>query len=138
MGHAGPLARGIAIEIPGAMPDAAGMNIAGISSDGIVSMAREVGFSGVVSVAPLGAGASLDLAFGFADRANRVPNNPETRFAMASGCKSFTALAIGLLIEAGKVALDTPLADCVRSRSFHFGRQVTIGQLLNHSSGVPD
>lgn len=120
------------------MPDAAGMKIAGISSDDIVTMAREVGLSGVVSLAPLGGGASLDLAFGFADRANRVPNNPETRFAMASGCKSFTALAIGRLIEEGKVTLDTTLADCVRSRGFHFGHQVTVGQLLNHTSGVPD
>ena len=114
------------------------MKIAGISSDDIVRMAREIEFSGVVSLAPLGAGASLDLAFGYADRANRVPNNPETRFAMASGCKSFTALAIGLLIDAGKVTLDTTLADCVRSRSFHFGEKVAVGQLLNHTSGVPD
>ncbi len=99
---------------------------------------EEIGFSGVAQVAPLGPGASLDFAFGFADRANRIPNRADTRFAMASGCKLFTAVAIGLLIQEGKLALDTCLSECVRSRQFHFGSKVTIEQLLNHTSGVPD
>ena len=112
--------------------------IADLSADDLARSIGDMDFSGVVSVAPLGTGASLDLAFGFADRANRIPNNTETRFAMASGCKAFTAVAIGLLIQEGRIALDTLLSDCVRSRQFHFGSKVTIGQLLNHTSGVPD
>ncbi|MGH6894685.1 MAG: serine hydrolase domain-containing protein [Dongiaceae bacterium] len=112
--------------------------IADISAEEIARTAKETGFSGVVSLAPLRTGPSLDLMFGLADRANRIPNNAGTRFAMASGCKIFTAIAVGLLIEEGRIALDTRLADCVRSREFHFAPEITIGQLLNHTSGVPD
>jgi len=112
--------------------------IADVPAEEIARRAEATGFSGVVSLSPVGAGVSLDLAFGFADRANRIPNNVETRFAMASGCKIFTAVAVGLLIDEGKLTFDAVLADCVRTRGFHFGDQVTIRQLLNHTSGVPD
>jgi CubicO group peptidase (beta-lactamase class C family) len=42
-----------------------------------------------------------------------------------------------MLIDEGRVGLDTKLADCVPDHVFKFG-SVTIGQLLNHTSGVPD
>jgi CubicO group peptidase (beta-lactamase class C family) len=105
--------------------------------DDIIRAAKEMDFSGAVSVAPLGAGPSLDLAFGFAERGHRVPNTVETRFGMGSGCKGFTAVAVGLLIDEGRIGLDTRLADCVPGFDFKFA-PVTIGQLLNHTSGVPD
>jgi CubicO group peptidase (beta-lactamase class C family) len=57
---------------------------------------------------------------------------------MASGCKIFTAMAVGLLMQEGHIGLDTTLAECVRSRPFHFGSAVTVGQLLNHTAGIPD
>lgn len=109
-----------------------------IPADAIARIAAASQFSGVISLAPLAADPSLDFAFGHADRANRIPNTVETRFAMASGCKVFTAAAIWLLIEAGKIGLETRLSDCVTSHGFHFGSQVTIGQLLNHTAGIPD
>lgn len=113
-------------------------SLADISTDDLARIARESDFSGVISLAPLAGGVSLDLALGHADRANRIPNTVETRFAMASGCKGFTAVAIWLLIEEGRIGLETRLSDCVRSRQFHFGSAITIGQLLNHTSGIPD
>lgn len=114
------------------------MKITDISADEIARKAGETDFSGVISLSPLGTGASLDLVFGYADRANRIPNNVETRFAMASGCKIFTAVAVGLLVQEGRLELGTHLAECVRSRELHFASKVTIGQLLNHTSGIPD
>ena len=114
------------------------IDIADISAEEIARLVGKTGFSGVVSLAPLGSGPSLDLGFGLADRSHRVPNTVETRFAMASGCKIFTALAVGSLIQEGKIDLDTTLAECVRSRHFHFGSIVTVGQLLNHTAGIPD
>jgi len=110
----------------------------GISRDEIIRAAGETGFSGVVSLAPPNGGASLDLAFGLAERGHRVANTIETRFAMASGCKAFAAIAIGMLIDAGKVTLETRLADCVGSRRFSFSPDVTLGHLLNHTAGIPD
>lgn len=114
------------------------VRIADITADEIARVVGEARFSGVVSLATLGDGPSIDLAFGFAERGHRVRNSVETRFAMASGCKAFTAVAVGLLMQDGKIGLDTPLAACVRSRQFHFGAAVTIGQLLNHTAGIPD
>jgi CubicO group peptidase (beta-lactamase class C family) len=113
-------------------------SIADIPADAIARIAMANNFSGVISVAPLAGGTSVEAAFGLADRANRIPNATETRFAMASGCKGFTAAAIWMLIEAERIALDTRLSECVASRQFHFGDKVTIGQLLNHTSGIPD
>jgi CubicO group peptidase (beta-lactamase class C family) len=112
--------------------------LADIPADAIARIAAAHQFSGVISLAPLTGGASVDFAFGHADRANRIPNAIDTRFAMASGCKGFTAAAIWLLIDAGQVELETPLSACVSSRQFHFGDRITIGQLLNHTSGIPD
>lgn len=113
-------------------------SIADIPADAIARIAMANNFSGVISVGPLAGGDSVDAAFGLADRANRIPNTIETRFAMASGCKGFTAVAIWLLIEAGRIGLETRLSECVNSRQFHFGDEVTIGQLLNHTGGIPD
>jgi CubicO group peptidase (beta-lactamase class C family) len=114
------------------------IDIADLSAEDIARLVGETGFSGVVSLAPLGNGPSQDLAFGLAERSHRVPNTIGTRFAMASGCKIFTAMVVGSLMQEGRIDLDTPLADCVRSRQFHFGPKVTVGQLLNHTAGVPD
>jgi CubicO group peptidase (beta-lactamase class C family) len=113
------------------------IRIADMTAEEIAALVG-AGFSGVVSLAPLGSGPAVQVAFGLADRSHRVPNTVPTRFAMASGCKIFTAITVGSLMQEGKLGLDTRLADCVRSRQFHFGSAVTIGQLLNHTAGIPD
>ena len=59
--------------------------IADIPADAVTRIAAANNFSGTISIAPLAGGASLDFVFGHADRANRIPNTIETRFAMASG-----------------------------------------------------
>ena len=43
----------------------------------------------------------LARAYGFAHRALEVPNTAATRFAIASGSKGFTALAVVRLVEDG-------------------------------------
>jgi CubicO group peptidase (beta-lactamase class C family) len=79
------------------------------------------------------------LAAGFADRAKRLPNRPDTKFNLASVDKYFTRIAIWQLSQAGKVATsdtvgrflpDYPNAE-VRAK-------VTIGQLLSMRSGMGD
>lgn len=104
----------------------------------IASLSCDYGFSGVVSLKLPGDELPIEQAFGFAERANGLLNDPETRFAMASGSKLFTAVGVGLLIQEGRLDLNARLLDCVRSRKFHFAADVTIEQLLTHTSGVPD
>lgn len=80
----------------------------------------------------------LAEAFGFANRAEQLRNSVSTRFGMASGAKTFTAVAVCQLAERGRVALDTPLQDCLKTPLPHFDPGVTVHHLLTHSAGIPD
>lgn len=103
----------------------------------IKSTAQENNFSGVISLSNKNQ-ITYEEAFGYRDRANLIKNNIETRFAIASGTKIFTALSILKLIEQNKLSLDDKALDIV---DFDFGRydkNITIYELLNHISGMPD
>jgi CubicO group peptidase (beta-lactamase class C family) len=60
-----------------------------------------------------GDGYDFTCAAGFADRANRIPNTAETRFGIASGTKLITALGIGVLMDQGVLAEQTPVHELV-------------------------
>jgi CubicO group peptidase (beta-lactamase class C family) len=75
--------------------------------------------------------------YGSANLEYGVPNSPATVFPLASVSKQFTALAIYLLVQDGKLSLD----DDVRKylpKLHDFGNVITIRQLLHHTSGVRD
>lgn len=61
----------------------------------------------------------------------------ETGFRLASVAKSFTALALMQLYEQGLVNLDDRLGQYFPELEHNFG-DVTIEQLLTHTSGIPD
>lgn len=94
---------------------------------------ENMGFSGVVL---LKKEQLWTIAKGFADRANERPNSLSTRFAIASGCKIFTAVAICQLIEEGKLTFEDRLSSLLPETFPHF--DVTLHQLLTHTSGIPD
>ncbi len=79
----------------------------------------------------------LSKGYGFADRDKQIPNTPQTRFLIASITKQFTAMAIVILQEGGKLSVQDKickyLADCPEA-----WQPVTIHQLLTHTSGIPD
>jgi CubicO group peptidase (beta-lactamase class C family) len=62
-------------------------------SEVVDSIAGETGFAGVVAV-HRGGEIEFARAYGLAHRAHKVPNTVDTRFAIASGTKGLTALAI--------------------------------------------
>lgn len=76
--------------------------------------------------------------FGYADPADSTPATAETAYRVASVSKLFTDLAVMQLVEAGRVALDTPVTRYVPE--FHpanpFGPPVTLRELLAHRSGL--
>jgi CubicO group peptidase (beta-lactamase class C family) len=77
-------------------------------------------------------------AGGLRDRKNRLKNNLETQFALASGAKTFTAVAILSLVENGDCSLDDDINQFLDS-SFNLEYPgVKIKHLLNHSSGILD
>ncbi|NBD35632.1 MAG: serine hydrolase [Chloroflexi bacterium] len=94
-------------------------------------------FSGVIFVRQ-GDAQLFAQGYGFANRAAQIPNRVNTRFGIASGCKVFTGVAICQLVEAGKLSFETPLTDCLDIDFPHFDPDITVGQILTHSSGLPD
>ena len=97
----------------------------------------EEDFSGVVSVLQKGKVLVQD-AFGYADLPNRIPNEMDTKFPTASAGKAFVAVGILKLIESGKLSLDASLGDLVSFDLKAIDPTITIRQLLNHTSGIPD
>ncbi len=73
--------------------------------------------------------------FGYADVELRVPVTPLTRFRIGSVSKPFTATAIGLLYENGKLDLDAPVQQYVPG--FPEKRwPITTRQLAGHTAGI--
>jgi D-alanyl-D-alanine carboxypeptidase len=73
-------------------------------------------------------------ASGVADRETKKPVTSETAFAVGSVTKTFVAALILDLIEDDVLNLDDPLARWLPG--FPRARQITVRQLLNHTSGV--
>jgi CubicO group peptidase (beta-lactamase class C family) len=79
-------------------------------------------------------------SFGEADPSGRAVT-PQTPFILASVSKSFTALAIMQLSEAGKVDLNAPVKRYVpwfRVADKTSSNKITVRNLLNHTSGLPE
>ena len=76
--------------------------------------------------------------WGFADLPNEIPNTIETKFASASAGKVFIAVGILQLVERGRIKLDDTLGMLLDISLNNIDKDVTVKQLLNHTSGVPD
>lgn len=79
----------------------------------------------------------LDRAFGMADLEHQVPNTPATVFEAGSASKQFTAAAILLLAEEGKLALTDEVRKYLPEIP-DYGTPITIDHLLGHTSGMRD
>jgi len=74
--------------------------------------------------------------YGVTNLEHDVPVTPETVFELASVTKQFTASAIMLLVEEGKVQLDDPVAWHL-PRAPETWKAITVRHLLTHTSGLP-
>ena len=79
----------------------------------------------------------FERGYGIADLRTRQPIDAKTNFRLASVTKQFTATAIMLLVHDGKLRYDTRLTDVFPSFN-EYGKAITIRNLLNHTSGLPD
>jgi len=75
-------------------------------------------------------------AYGAARLDPRLPATPEMRYSIGSISKQFTAAALLLLQEQGKLAIDDPVGKYVAGLTR--GNEVTIRELLSHTSGYQD
>jgi CubicO group peptidase (beta-lactamase class C family) len=96
---------------------------------------RNGDFSGSILVAR-GGHALFQKSYGMANHEWNIPNTEKTKFHIASVTKTFTAAAIGMLQQQGKLKLSDPLSKYVPD--YLNGDRITIAQMLAHSSGLPD
>ncbi|MFX0203858.1 MAG: serine hydrolase domain-containing protein [Candidatus Hodarchaeota archaeon] len=78
----------------------------------------------------------LSQGYGFADREKKIPNTPQTKFRIASITKQFTAMAILLLQQQGKLNVEDNICNYITTCPEIF-KPVKIRHLLSHSSGIP-
>ncbi|NJL11740.1 MAG: beta-lactamase family protein [Microscillaceae bacterium] len=91
-------------------------------------------FNGVVLVAQKGR-ILYQGAWGWSNIAQKDTLNLDTPFRLASVSKQFTAMAIMILKEAGKLHYDEPITKYLPELPYS---QVSIRHLLHHNSGLPD
>jgi CubicO group peptidase (beta-lactamase class C family) len=75
--------------------------------------------------------------FGLANVELQVPVKPETLFQSGSVGKQFTATAVMMLVEEGKVGLDDPLTKYFADAPAAW-KEVTVRELLSHTAGFTD
>jgi len=83
-------------------------------------------------------GREFELARGWAHRALRVPMTVETRFGVASASKTFTAVIVLRLVERGVLSLTEPVRTWLGDDLPLIAPEVTLEQLLTHTSGIGD
>src|SRR5438270_1219497 len=101
--------------------------------DYLAPFARGKNFIGAVLVAR-GDEVLFNRAYGQANYSLGVPNTPKTRFHIASISKPFTAAAILLLEERGRLSVEDPVSKYVPD--FPSGDKISLRHLLTHTSGI--
>ena len=77
----------------------------------------------------------LRKAYGMADVAAKVPMRPDATLRLGSLTKQFTAVAIMMLVDEGKLATTDPIARFLPDYPTQ-GRLITVEHLLTHTSGI--
>ncbi|HEY7416660.1 MAG TPA: serine hydrolase domain-containing protein [Ktedonobacteraceae bacterium] len=79
----------------------------------------------------------LSKGYGLADEDLQIPNTPQTRFRIGSNTKQFTAMAILLLQEQGKLHVQDHLCLYITECPQDW-QPITLHHLLTHTSGIED
>lgn len=93
-------------------------------------------FAGVVLIAQDGE-IILHKGWGMADREQALPNTPQTSFRLYEMTVQFTAAALLLLEQEGKLSMADPICNYLDNCPAAW-EAVTIHHILSHTSGIPD
>lgn len=77
--------------------------------------------------------------YGYRDLEKKLPITAATLFQIASNTKLFTAVAVGMLVNEGKLTWDKPVRDSVPAIRFHnneLNNTVTLRDMLGHRTGI--
>jgi CubicO group peptidase (beta-lactamase class C family) len=91
-------------------------------------------FNGTVLVSEKGR-IIYDTAIGFSDFKTKTRLSLHSSFHLASVSKQFTAMGIMMLKEEGRLNYDDPAVKFIPALPY---KEITIRQLLNHTSGLPN
>jgi CubicO group peptidase (beta-lactamase class C family) len=105
--------------------------------DALHTLLKQEKWSGVLSIRQDGQ-VLYEAASGLRDRANELPNTMDTLFGLASGAKTYTAVAILKLQEEGRLHLSDPVSRYLNDVPMSYPDTITIRHLLTHTSGIPD
>lgn len=108
-----------------------------IDPSALEAAAAEESFTGVVAI-DAGDEPGERHCFGLANRAYGIPNAADTRFALASGSKTFTAVGVLRLVESGLLELSSAVRQILGDDLPLIDDAVTVEQLLAHTSGIGD
>jgi len=100
----------------------------------LTRMTQEGTFTGAVLIAQYRK-VLFSKGYGLADRAQRIPNTPQTRFHLGSITKQFTAMAILILQSQGKLSVQDPICNFIAGCPKEW-QDITIHHLLTHTSGL--
>lgn len=76
----------------------------------------------------------LNQSYGLANQEKQIKNTPTTRYYIGSAQKAIVATAILQLEQSGKLKIEDPVAKYIKD--FPNGQQITVKNLLNHTSGL--
>lgn len=105
-----------------------------------IERGMDAGYPGIIGMVRNG-DETRYLQAGVGDRGTREPADPEAKFRIGSNTKSFTAATVLLLEADGVLSLDDTVADWLPGAvdaNGHDGSKITIRQLLNHTSNLPE
>lgn len=101
----------------------------------LTNKALQQQFSGSVLIAQNGQ-ILLSKGYSMANWDKKISNTPQTRFYLGSVTKEFTAMAILILQEHGKLNVHDPLCKYINDCPPPW-QPLTIHELLTHTSGIP-
>ncbi len=111
-----------------------------VLQSGIESVAAKYHLPGVIGEIRDGGDATYAHT-GWGDQFTRVPADPQAQFRIGSNTKAFTSVVLLQLEHEGKLSLDDTvdrwLPGLVKANG-NDGTKITIRELLNHTSGLPD
>ncbi len=98
----------------------------------------QTGTPGVAATIVFKDGSRWNGVAGLSDVARGIPVRPGTPFSIASMSKTFTAALVMRLIDQKRLRIDEPAAPRLAGTGITLDARITIGQLLDHTSGIGD
>ena len=126
----------VSAQTPTASPLPSASQITAKVEEYMNAAARVEGFNGAILIARDGK-PIVTKGYGMANIEHAVPNTPQTVFRLGSITKQFTAMAIVMLQEQGKLNVNDPmckhLPECPAA-----WQPITVKNLLTHTAGLPN